>query len=113
MLFLLIALIASGSTIVVGRMWLQGQKPAPELAAKAQEATAPMVLVAKGNIPAGSFLRPDNLKWERWPATGIAPLLARLIEPHPTAPLLQAAITTLRPDDPPTLIHDPLPDTNT
>jgi hypothetical protein len=41
------------------------------------------------------------------------PLLARLIEPHPTAPLLQAAITTLRPDDPPNLIHDPLPDTNT
>src|SRR5579862_8887654 len=73
MLFLLIALIASGSTIVVGRMWLQGQKPAPELAAKAQEAMAPMVLVAKGNIPAGSFLRPDNLRWERWPATGIAP----------------------------------------
>jgi 8-oxo-dGTP pyrophosphatase MutT (NUDIX family) len=44
---------------------------------------------------------------------GVVPLLARLIEPHPTAPLLQAAITTLRPDDPPNLIHDPLPDTNT
>jgi len=73
MLFLLIALIASASTIVVGRMWLQGQRPAPELAAKAQESTAPMVLVAKGNIPAGFFLRPENLRWERWPQSGLAP----------------------------------------
>lgn len=73
MLFLLVALLASASTIVVGRMWLQGQKPAPELAEKAQESTAPMVLVAKGNIPAGFFLRPENLRWERWPQGGLAP----------------------------------------
>jgi pilus assembly protein CpaB len=73
MLFLLLALIASGSTIVVGRMWLQGQRPTPELTEKAQESTAPMVLVAKGNIPAGFFLRPENLRWERWPQSGLAP----------------------------------------
>jgi pilus assembly protein CpaB len=66
-------LIASGSTIVVGRLWLQGQRPTPELAEKAQESTAPMVLVAKGNIPAGFFLRPENLRWERWPQSGLAP----------------------------------------
>src|SRR5215470_10405067 len=74
MLFLLIALIASGSTIVVGRLWLQGQRPAATIAERAQEsATAPMVLVAKGNIPAGFFLRPENLRWERWPENGLAP----------------------------------------
>jgi pilus assembly protein CpaB len=73
MLFLLIALIASGSTIVVGRMWLQSQRPAPVVAEKAPEPTAPMVLVAKGNVPAGFFLRPENLRWERWPEQGIAP----------------------------------------
>jgi pilus assembly protein CpaB len=32
-----------------------------------------MVLVAKGNLPAGFFVRPENLKWERWPENGIAP----------------------------------------
>lgn len=74
MLFLLVALIASGSTIVVGRMWLQSQKPVQVAAAEApKEPTAAMVLVAKGNIPAGFFLRPENLKWERWPENGIAP----------------------------------------
>jgi pilus assembly protein CpaB len=73
MLFLLIALIASGSTIVVGRMWLQSQKPAPVVAQAAPEAAIPMVLVAKGNIPAGFFLRPENLRWVRWPENGIAP----------------------------------------
>jgi pilus assembly protein CpaB len=70
-LFLLLALIASGSTIVVGRMWLQSQRPVTAAAAPAS--TAPMVLVAKGNVPAGFFLRPENLRWGRWPENGIAP----------------------------------------
>ncbi len=73
MLFLFIALIASGSTIVVGRMWLQSQKPVQVVTEAAPAPTAPMVLVAKGNVPAGFFLRPENLKWERWPENGIAP----------------------------------------
>jgi len=72
MLFLLIALIASGSTIVIGRMWLQSQKPTQVVEA-APEATVPMVLVAKGKVPTGAFLRPENLRWERWPENGIAP----------------------------------------
>ncbi len=73
MLFLLVALLASGSTIVVGRMWLQSQKPVQVVAEAPPAATTPMVLVAKGNVPAGSFLRPENLKWEHWPENGIAP----------------------------------------
>jgi pilus assembly protein CpaB len=73
MLFLLVALIASGSTIVVGRMWLQSQKPVQVVAEAPQEAAPPMVLVAKGNVPTGYFLRPENLRWERWPENGIAP----------------------------------------
>jgi pilus assembly protein CpaB len=73
MLFLLLALIASGSTIVVGRIWLQSQRPATLVAEKAPESTIPMVLVAKGNIPAGFFLRPENVRWVRWPENGIAP----------------------------------------
>src|SRR5262249_21557238 len=72
-LFLFIALIASGATIVVGRMWLLNQKPAQVVAEAPREATPPMVLVAKGNVPAGFFLRPENLRWERWPENGIAP----------------------------------------
>src|SRR5512135_1271659 len=73
MLFLLLALIASGSTIVVGRMWLQSQKPAQVVVEAQPEQTVPMVLVAKGNVPAGFFLRPENLRWEHWPEKGIAP----------------------------------------
>lgn len=72
MLFLLIALIASGSTVVVGRMWVQNQRP-PAVAEKAPEAIGPSVLVAKGNITAGSFLRPENLRWAPWPQGGVAP----------------------------------------
>jgi pilus assembly protein CpaB len=72
MLFLLIALIASGSTIVVGRMWLQGQRTTPTVAANAPM-NGPMVLVAKGNVPTGFFLRPENLRWVHWPENGLAP----------------------------------------
>jgi pilus assembly protein CpaB len=72
-LFLLVAVIASGTTVVVGRMWLQSQRPVTVVAEKSPEAKLPMVLVAKGNIPAGFFLRPENLKWEPWPEHGIAP----------------------------------------
>ena len=73
MLFLFVALVASGSTIVVGRMWLLSQKPLQVVVEATPEAAPPMVLVAKGNIPTGFFLRPENLKWERWPENGIAP----------------------------------------
>jgi len=73
LLFLFVALIASGSTIIVGRMWLQSQKPVQVVTEAAPEVAPPMVLVAKGNIPAGFFLRPENLRWERWPENGIAP----------------------------------------
>jgi pilus assembly protein CpaB len=72
MLFLLIALIASGSTVVVGRMWLQSQRT-PVVAEKAPEAIGTAVLVAKGNISAGSFIRMENLKWQPWPESGLAP----------------------------------------
>src|ERR1700676_2672094 len=72
MLFLLIALVASGTTVVVGRMWLQSQRPVV-VAEKPAETALPMVLVAKGTIPTGFFLRPENLKWEPWPESGIAP----------------------------------------
>jgi pilus assembly protein CpaB len=32
-----------------------------------------MVLVAKGPLAAGQFLRPENLRWQAWPNDGIAP----------------------------------------
>ena len=72
-LFLLIAVVASGSTIVVGRMWLQAERNARVVEAPAPTRPALAVLVAKGNLPSGSFIRPENLRWQPWPETGLAP----------------------------------------
>ena len=75
--FILIALVASGATIFLGRAWLiaernarvqaQQQQPAPV------EKTSTMVLVAKGDLHVGQFLRRENLRWQPWPADGVTP----------------------------------------
>jgi len=73
MLFLLIALVASGSTVMVGRMWLQAERTQKVAEAPAPAKPALAVLVAKGNLPAGSFIRPENLRWQPWPESSLAP----------------------------------------
>lgn len=74
--FILIALIASGATIFLGRAWLVAernarlqvqQQPAPV------EKPSAMVLVAKGDLHVGQFIRRENLRWQAWPADNIPP----------------------------------------
>ena len=72
-LFLLIALVASGSTVMVGRMWLQNERGASVAQAPTPAKPSLAVLVAKGNLPAGSFIRPEHLRWQQWPESGLAP----------------------------------------
>jgi pilus assembly protein CpaB len=73
--FLLIALVISIGTVLGARSWIQSQlaarEPAPTVAA-APEAPKKMVLVAKTDLPAGQFVRPENLRWQAWPEEGIA-----------------------------------------
>src|SRR5258708_40261131 len=61
----------------LGRTYLEAQRQAA-LEASRQQAPAPqqpstMVLVAKGNLAAGQFVRPENLRWQPWPNDGISP----------------------------------------
>lgn len=72
LLFVLIALCVSGATVFIGRVWL-----APAQVAAVAPAPVPAdtgrVLVAQGSLSAGQFVRPENLRWQAWPADGIAP----------------------------------------
>src|SRR5277367_352488 len=72
--FLLIALVISIGTVLGARSWIQSQLAArePEPAAVAEEAPKRMVLVAKTDMPAGQFVRPENLRWQAWPEEGIS-----------------------------------------
>jgi pilus assembly protein CpaB len=53
------------------------QAPAPQPAAPAPTAQAPAplarVLVANVDIPAGTFLKEDMVRWQKWPSDGIDP----------------------------------------
>jgi pilus assembly protein CpaB len=76
LVFIIIALLAGGATIFLGRAWLSAERNAHVVTAKApaQQPQQPtkMVLVAKGDLHAGQFLRPENLKWQPWPEDGVA-----------------------------------------
>jgi pilus assembly protein CpaB len=74
-IFIAVALLVSGLTMWMGRSYLEAQRRAALEAQRQQPAQQPttMVLVAKGNLAAGQFVRPENLRWQPWPADGIAP----------------------------------------
>lgn len=71
--FLSLALLMSGGTVVLTQQWLQGavRQAAAEARAKAApaaQAPATRVLVAATELPAGALLKPENLRWQSWPA---------------------------------------------
>jgi pilus assembly protein CpaB len=77
LVFLMIAAVISIGTVMGARSWMQSQLAAREQPIAAAPEPAPaqprqMVLVAKGDLPAGQFLRPENLRWQPWPDDGIA-----------------------------------------
>jgi pilus assembly protein CpaB len=74
LLFVFLALAVSGGTVVAARSWLQAQLAAREAPPVVAEAPKPAatVLVAKTDLPAGQFVRPENLSWQPWPEDGIA-----------------------------------------
>lgn len=71
LIFILIALLASGATIFFGQAWLDAQRSAVVTEAPPPQAPAPQpmhkVLVAAGPLAAGQFVRPENLRWQAWP----------------------------------------------
>jgi pilus assembly protein CpaB len=77
LVFLVLAAVISVGTVIGVRSWMQSQ-----LAAREQPAAAPavaeiakptlMVLVAKADLPAGQFVRPEHLRWQPWPEDGVA-----------------------------------------
>src|SRR5215813_15616399 len=63
------ALLFAGGTAFVASKML-GHK-APVQQAQVQEAPAKKVLVAKGNLPAGTFIKEEDVSWQKWPVDGV------------------------------------------
>jgi pilus assembly protein CpaB len=69
LLFVLIALCVSGTTVLIGRAWMTPREI--EAAPTVVEAGA-HVLVAQATLAAGQFVRAENLRWQAWPTDGVA-----------------------------------------
>lgn len=97
--FLSLALLMSGATIVLTQQWLAGavrkaQADARASAPAAAATPARRVLVASGPIPTGSILRPDQLRWQAWPAD--TPTAAYLTEASTRIDQLTGAVVRNR-----------------
>jgi pilus assembly protein CpaB len=72
---LTVALAVAGLTALLVNGWLAGHKGAVEAKAPAAPAVAapppPEILVAKKAMPAGTFVKPDELEWRPWPQEGL------------------------------------------
>src|SRR5262245_2845199 len=60
-------LFAGGTAFVASRLISTPQ----QTAAKPKEELAKKVLVAKGNLPAGTFIKDEDVPWQKWPTDGV------------------------------------------
>jgi pilus assembly protein CpaB len=75
------ALVVAGFTAFMVRSWLDAERAAAQraLANRPQAAPQPagvQVLVAKRDLPVGTFLRPEHLRWQAWPEASLSPAYA-------------------------------------
>ena len=68
---LLIAVIAAGGTAMYARSWIEGQQTIAAVAAPAPKEAKHEVLVADLDLAAGSFVKPQHLRWQRWPTDDV------------------------------------------
>lgn len=73
--FLLIAFVAAGIAVVGIRLATQRPAPVepPPQVVVAPEKPATMILVARGDLKVGQFIRPDSVRWQAWPDDAVAP----------------------------------------
>jgi pilus assembly protein CpaB len=62
--------VAAGATAMYARSWIEGQQNAAVVAAPAPEEVYE-VLVADAHLPAGTFVKPQHLRWQRWPTDDV------------------------------------------
>jgi pilus assembly protein CpaB len=69
---LLIALVVAGGTAMFARSWVAGQQAnVTVVAAPAPQQNIHAVLVAESDLPAGRFIKPQDLRWQQWPTDDV------------------------------------------
>ncbi len=67
---LLIAVIAAGGTAMYARSWV-AHRETTTVAAPAAKQDIHEVLVADSDLAAGMFIKPQHLRWQRWPTDDV------------------------------------------
>jgi pilus assembly protein CpaB len=80
-LLVVVALVLAGFTAFMVRNWLDAERAATQRAMANKPQAAPQaagvqVLVAKRELPVGTFLRPEHLRWQTWPEASLSPAYA-------------------------------------
>lgn len=69
---LLIAVIAAGGTAMYARSWIEGQQTTiAAVAAPTPDEEIYEVLVADTDLTAGTFIKPQHVRWQRWPTDDV------------------------------------------
>lgn len=74
MILIFAAVLTAGGTIYFAQSWISRERAQLEAMKKQpvkDEGT--QILVAKKNLPAGQFVKPEDVEWRPWPKEGIAP----------------------------------------
>jgi pilus assembly protein CpaB len=70
-LILLLAVGAAGVTAMYARSWVEGQQSIAVAAPPPPQQEFVEVLVADIVLPAGTFIKPQHLRWQRWPTDDV------------------------------------------
>ncbi len=72
LLLIVLALVLVGGTVFFAKNWLDSQRAQIVEAPKAEPKKITEVLVAKADLPAGTFLSEEQLRWQTWPDDNLA-----------------------------------------
>ena len=68
---LVIALAIAGFTAVYARNWLASERSAMTVTTEPVPVDTTSVLVAKRDLGPGTFIKPEDIKWQPWPEDGV------------------------------------------
>jgi pilus assembly protein CpaB len=74
LLLAFVALSLAGLTALFARQWLDKQRVQVAAPIAAPAPVAVEVLVAREKLQAGSFVKPEHMRWQAWPEATLAPI---------------------------------------
>jgi len=94
LLFVFLAVFCTVGTVYIARTWLNHQQVQVVQETKPAQPEQIAVLVASHDLPTGSFLRPEDLRWQVWPEGQVADNY--LIKNKDSSDALTGAVVRLR-----------------